>query len=267
MEFCYTEINQYKVTIVLPIGYTKTKRYPTVYMHDGGNGAKQALNYLEHLIVSKQITPFILIGVEPRNRNDDYTPWPADSLLPDTPRLGGHAKAYLTILATEIKPYIDTHYATKPQAADTTIGGCSYGGLVTLFASYYFPDIFGNYILLSASFWFEDLIPFLSGEKLVKEQTVYQKSHIDRTNHKLYGYLGEIEGIYRQGPQQSMVEQSKKAFAILREEGFTTETARFDTCAEGTHDVFFFTKHFLLAIRWLLGTTKGEINEHLLDNR
>ncbi|TPR58264.1 alpha/beta hydrolase [Enterococcus sp. OL5] len=267
MEYHFTEIQTYKVSIVLPRGYHVDQHYPTVYMQDDGNGAKQVLNYIDHLTATGQISPFILVGIAPVNRNDDYTPWPADALLPHTPKLAGKVKEYLTILATEIKPYIDTHYATDPLAVSTTIGGCSYGGLAALFASYYFPEVFGNYILLSASFWFEDVIPYLEGKTIVKDQMVYKKPKIKRSMHKLYGYVGEIEGIYRQGRQQQMTTLSKKAFGLLQEEGFPKEQMRIETCQEGTHDAYFFSAHFLHAIKWLFRRNmKGETYEHLLDN-
>lgn len=33
-------IHDYPVTIVLPTGYDTSKKYATIYMHDGGNAAK-----------------------------------------------------------------------------------------------------------------------------------------------------------------------------------------------------------------------------------
>jgi predicted alpha/beta superfamily hydrolase len=60
-------------------------------------------------------------------------------------------------------------YAANPEPSHTAISGSSLGGLVSTFASYYYPEVFHqyiSYISLSASFWYEDVLRYLQGEKI-----------------------------------------------------------------------------------------------------
>lgn len=245
------KIANYDVSIVLPTDYDETKQYRIIYMHDGGNAAIQAMNYIDHLIITKQIEPIIFIGIEPINRNNDYTPWEAPDLMPNAPRLGGQAKAYLDVVVTQIKPYIDKHYATNPEPSHTAIAGCSYGGLVSVFASYYYPEVFHQYIILSASFWYEDVLRYVQGEEVVRQENSYVKPAVDRQHHQMYLYVGEFEGIYRDSLQKNMVAYTKKAYEEFAKEGYAKDNILFEVHPEGTHDVYFFSPHFIKALRWL----------------
>lgn len=247
------KIDNYQVNIALPSGYHVENNYRTIYMHDGGNGATQVMNYIDHLIISKQIEPVIIVGIIPNNRNDDYTPWEAPSLLPNVPTLGGQAKNYLDTLVNKIKPFIDANYATNPASSHTTISGCSFGGLVSIFASYYYPEVFHHYIILSASFWYDGVLQYMQGEEIIRNGTSYKKPVINRENHHMYLYVGEIEGIYRDTVQKHMVSDTKKACEELMKEGFQPENILFEQHPEGTHDAYFFSMHFLRALQWLYG--------------
>ncbi len=249
----YEKINQYDVSIVLPSGYDPAKQYRTIYMHDGGNGAIQAMNYIDHLIITAQIEPLIIIGIVPIDRNNEYTPWEAPSLMPNTPNLGGQVKNYLDTIVHQIKPYIDTHYATNPAPSYTAIAGCSFGGLASIFASYYYPEVFHQYIVLSASFWYEDVLQYIRGEEVKRQGNTYIKPAVNRQNHHLYLYVGELEGIHRDSIQKNMVEATKKAYQELTKEDYLEGNLLFELNPEGTHDVCFFSQHFIRALRWLYG--------------
>ncbi|MFD2728258.1 alpha/beta hydrolase [Enterococcus camelliae] len=258
MQIETMHLKGYETKIILPSGYHEQYRYPVIYLHDGGNGAIQVLNQIEHLIQSKQIAPIILVGVTPINRNDDYTPWPADAMLPNQPQLGGKAALYLDTLVQTIKPAIDTHFSTNPLPEATTIAGCSFGGLVSFFASYYASEIFGNYIFLSASFWYEHALDYLNGQTFTILEKRYQKPTVVRANQRLFLYVGEIEGIYRQTNQKYMLDYNKKAFELLKNEGFDKKAMKLMTDPEGTHDAYYFAKYFLEALKWLFPSSEKQ---------
>ena len=90
------------------------------------------------------------------------------------------------------------HYATNPEPSYTAISGCSLGGLVSIFASYYYPEVFHQYISLSASFWYEDVLRYLQGEKIERQGNIQIKPTVNRQDHQLYLYVGELEGIYKE---------------------------------------------------------------------
>jgi predicted alpha/beta superfamily hydrolase len=250
------KIHEYHVTIVLPTDYDETKKYPTIYMHDGGNAAKQALNYIDHLIITEKIEPIIIVGIDPIDRNDDYTPWTMAPLFPNQPTPGGKATEYLHTLVHKIKPFIDTTYATNPIPEYTAIAGYSFGGLVSVFASYYYPETFHKYIILSASFWYEDVLRYLQGETITRLENNYQKPAISREKHQMYLYVGALEGIYRDSAQKHMVAYTNQAYNALKKEGFPPSQLLLETHPEGTHDVYFFSPHFISALHWLYGKTE-----------
>lgn len=211
IQYLDEKIANYEVCVILPSSYDQSKKYRTIYMHDGGETAMQAANYIDHLILSGQIEPLIVIGIEPIDRNNDYTPWEAPSLAPHASTFEGQAQIYLHTVVTEIKPYIDAHYATNPEPSHTAISGCSLGGLVSIFASYHYPEVFHQYISLSASFWYEDVLNYLQGEKIERQGNIYIKPTVNRQDHQLYLYVGQLEGIYKETIQQHMVNYTKKA--------------------------------------------------------
>ncbi|HRY16426.1 MAG TPA: alpha/beta hydrolase-fold protein, partial [Candidatus Competibacteraceae bacterium] len=51
---------------------------------------------------------------------------------------------YLRFLAEELKPFIDAHYPTLPDAAHTLVMGSSMGGLISLYALIEYPEVFGG---------------------------------------------------------------------------------------------------------------------------
>ena len=253
MQIKSEKIYDYELSIVLPSGYNTENKYRTIYMHDGGNGGVQVLNYIEHLIISQQIEPFIIVGIVPNDRNNEYTPWEAPSLLPNVPPLGGKAKEYLDDVVNKIKPYIDDNYSTNPAPSHTAISGCSFGGLVSIFASYYYPDVFHHYIILSASFWYDGVLQYIQGEEIIRKNISYKKPIINRENHQMYLYVGKMEGIYRESKQKYMVDFTEKAYKELLQEGFKEDKILLEQHPEGTHDAYFFSMHFLRGLQWLYG--------------
>lgn len=251
MQIHYKTIHEYQVEIILPTGYDERLAYPTLYLQDGGNGASQIRNYLDHLMRSGQLEPLLLIGITPLERMTDYTPWPAPALVPTKPAFKGQAKHYLATLVHEIKPFIDREYATNPAPDKTAIGGASLGGLVSYWASYLYPEIFGTYILLSASYWFPGVMDFASGKIVEHAGKSYQKPRVARNNHRFYCSVGELEGFYHQTVQNQMPRFTREIVTSLQEEGVPAKQIRFDTHPEGTHDAYFFSKFLIQALEWL----------------
>lgn len=126
-------------------------------MHDGQNlfdpatsfagdwGLKGALAW-----ASRRGAEAIVVGIPNRGhaRIDEYTPF-AD------PKVGGGAgEHYLDYIIDRVKPLIDERFRTLPDPAHTGIGGSSLGGLISLYAYFRRPDVFGFTAALSPSLWF-----------------------------------------------------------------------------------------------------------------
>lgn len=165
------------VDIWLPDGYSEKEQYAVLYMHDGQMlfdasttwngqewGADEALG---KLMKEGKIRKTILVSTwNTEDRHAEYFPQkpfeslPAafqDSLINLGRRSGSTplfskkvlSDSYLKFLVTELKPYIDRHYATLPDRANTFIAGSSMGGLISWYALCEYPEVFGGAACLS----------------------------------------------------------------------------------------------------------------------
>ncbi|MFF2885728.1 alpha/beta hydrolase [Paenibacillus sp. NPDC057967] len=230
-----------ELLIYLPPSYHRepNRRFPVAYVQDGGELFEMVSNQLDHLAAQEKLEEILFVGVKPHNRNEEYTPWPAPPLLDSYPPFGGKGRQYVDELADRLKPYIDERYRTKPEAEHTAIIGGSFGGLISLFAGYWRPDVFGRLGILSASFWFEGVMSF------VKEQPALPDSL------RVYMSVGDCEGIYKSNIQRNMVPYSVEASELFLQKGFPAEQLRFELREGGTHDSLYMSEHLLRSLSWL----------------
>lgn len=229
-----------ELTLYLPPSYHHSDRcYPVAYVQDGGDSFMDCLNYLEHLFKDGRLGELILVGIATENRNDEYTPWPAKSLLEGRPPFGGRGREYVDEVADRIKPYIDERYRTLPEAEHTGIIGASFGGLISMFAGYWRPDTFGRIGMLSASLWYEGVMEFIRGhEKLPPGLRVYMS-------------VGQYEGAYKQGIQQFMTPSNLEAYRIWTGKEGADSRVKLHVDPDGTHDPIFMSRRFPDAVSWL----------------
>jgi predicted alpha/beta superfamily hydrolase len=150
--------NRRAVDVYLPASYSGARsRYPVVYMQDGQNLSDPATAFagtweleatLERL--AQRGMEAIVVGVHHAGveRLVEYSPFP------DRRHGGGDADAYLAFLAQSLKPRIDRTFRTRPERDATVILGSSMGGLVSLYAYFRYPSIFGRAGVMSPSIWF-----------------------------------------------------------------------------------------------------------------
>ncbi|RKR84458.1 putative alpha/beta superfamily hydrolase [Mucilaginibacter gracilis] len=164
------------VDVWLPEGYTKSKKYAVLYMHDGQMlfdstttwnhqewGADEAMC---KLIASNQIKNCIVVAIwNTTQRHPEYFPQkPFYSMTnadqqrmldigkeKGTPLMGKGPVSdnYLKFLVLELKPYIDSHFSTRTDRQNTFIAGSSMGGLISMYAICEYPDVFGGAACLS----------------------------------------------------------------------------------------------------------------------
>lgn len=148
--------------LYLPAEYESGRRYPVVYIN-GTDELQDIVDILEPHF-EKECVSFIIVNTETVNWNDDLTPWPAPALTKKTGAFGGQADAYLDVLVSAIKPYIDHHFNTKPEPEDTTLMGYSLGGLTALYALYKY-GVFGKIGSLSGSLWYDNWLDFMASHQ------------------------------------------------------------------------------------------------------
>jgi predicted alpha/beta superfamily hydrolase len=149
-----------RVWVYLPPGYSDTDdRYPVLYMHDGQNLFDQATSFAgewrvdeaaEQLIGAGEIEPVIIVGIDNGGaaRCFEYTPF-FDPILACSG--GGHG--YLEQVRDVLLPEIDARYRTRTGPAYTFMSGSSLGGLISTYAAYAFPDVWGRVASVSPAYW------------------------------------------------------------------------------------------------------------------
>lgn len=130
------------------------------------------------------------------------------------------ADAYVRLLATELKPFVDAHYRTRAGKDDTVVMGSSMGGLISLYALCSYPEVFGaagclsthwvittNYAAFPAQF-----APGASGDAQVEMMAAAYRDWLRERlpaagKHRLYFDHGTqgLDGLY--GPHQSKVDE------------------------------------------------------------
>lgn len=156
------------------------KRYPVLYVLDGDNHFSLIAEYCRYLSRwdVNVIPEMIIVGIPNTNRTRDLTP--TNSIIdydgkPDTSsnsrfKSSGGGNNFLQFIGTELIPYVDAHYKTQPFKI---FSGHSFGGITTINCLLTQPDMFGAYIAISPSLWWDKgYLLSLADEKLKNDRVV-----------------------------------------------------------------------------------------------
>jgi len=92
---------------------------------------------------------------------------------------------YLKFIVEELKPYIDTTYATKSGRDDTFIGGSSMGGLMSMYAMCEYPEVFAGAACVSTH-W-SGMNPTAYKNPIAKSIFSYMEANLPSpSDHKFY---------------------------------------------------------------------------------
>ena len=153
-----------RIAALLPHNYDQTeKRYPVLYLQDGQNlfddyapfgswGLDKKLAALSEIGLGDVIV--VAIDHAEEDRIEEFTP-------SQVTKLGkGDGKKYVRFLADTLKPYVDKHFRTLPDQANTGIGGSSMGGLISIYAGFMYPEVYSKLMVFSPSLWVAPNIRF-----------------------------------------------------------------------------------------------------------
>ncbi|EJL47943.1 putative hydrolase of alpha/beta superfamily [Brevibacillus sp. CF112] len=227
-----------------PDGYADSdQRYPVVYLQDSGDliepNDSDTLLKVRELTAKGELPGMIFVGVASFDRNDEYTPFVSPNVFEPGKMFGGNASVYARFLANELKPYIDSKLRTLPDREHTGIMGFSFGGLISVYTAFAYPDFFGRIGSFSGSFWFPGIIEWL------------EQLPIRQTGQRLYMNLGHAEGAGRTNGQQWMVPNSKKVYELLLQNGFTESTVRQVIYESEYHSFDLGVQYVPEALQWL----------------
>jgi enterochelin esterase-like enzyme len=134
--------NTRDVWVYTPPGYSKTAPpYGLLLVFDGDTYIKVVPTpvTLDNLIADQRVPPLVavMIGNAPHARSSE---------LPCNP-------AFAEFLSAELVPWLHRLYNVTSDPRQVTIGGSSYGGLAATYAAYRHPEVFGNVLSQSGSYW------------------------------------------------------------------------------------------------------------------
>lgn len=229
-----------RIAALLPHDYYENDvRYPVLYLQDGQNlfddhapFGSWELDKRLAFMAEHGLGKFIVIAIDhaEEERIAEFTP-----TLP-TSRLGsGDGKKYARFLAETLKPYIDTHFRTRPEREFTGIGGSSMGGLISIYAAKQHPEVYSRLLLFSPSFWVTPRLPI----RFVDEATefagkIYTYGGGDETE-MLVGRLTEFHEKLIQASQNRALESRLSVNPI------------------GKHTESEWSREFPIAASWLFG--------------
>ncbi len=149
--------NRRDVDVYLPASYASGVPYPVVYMNDGQNLSDPAAAFAGTWDLDATLDRLAWRGIEAivvgvhhagRERLSEYSPFR------DARHGGGDADDYLEFLVDTVKPRIDRMFNTRRDRDATAIVGSSMGGLLSLYAFFRYPSVFGRAGIMSPSLWF-----------------------------------------------------------------------------------------------------------------
>ncbi len=213
--------NTRDVLVFTPASYRRSeKRYPVIYMHDGQNLFDASTSFAGDWGMGDAVAwaarrgfEAIVVGIPNmgNHRLDEYSPFVQEGLG------GGDGDRYLDFLVDTVKPLVDREFRTLPDAAHTGIAGSSMGALITQYAFFKRPDVFGFAAALSPAFWFGDakILDFVR--------------RAPRSDGRLYLDIGLREG-------ERSVDLARRMRDVLVEKGYKPgERLRWVEDATGVH--------------------------------
>jgi len=124
-----------RVDVYTPINYDATapKPYKLLVLFEGSGNA----DLLDNLAMQKRIPPVVMVVPHFIDRN-------AECACSET---------FADFVADELLPWVRDHYHVTTAADETIIGGFSFSGLAAAFCAFRHPDMFGNVLTMSGSYW------------------------------------------------------------------------------------------------------------------
>jgi len=171
------------VTLYLPARFRRTRRYPLLLVHDGGDflaygGMKTVLDNLFH---RNDVAEMLVAFLRPGERLLEYADHP------------GHTK----FLVEELVPRLERDWPLVGDPAERGLMGASFGAVASLAAAVRHPGYFGRLLLLSGSFAFTDIGPSRRGpafEPVVNFVNAFRQRPT-RVSERLFMSCGTYESL------------------------------------------------------------------------
>ncbi len=246
-----------RIWIYLPEDYqTSGKRYPVLYMQDGQHVFDEAtsqgrigpIEWGVDEVIDAATDKCIVVAINHQTDYKDRLPEYYFRPNEQNPEIEG--PRYLAFIAETLKPYIDTHYRTLPDKANTGLAGSSMGGLITLYGGLAYPDVFGTLGVFSPSIWLD----FGNIENELTSLTNIANIHTQR----YYFYAGMSEN--RRKPDNTFVhmhDDVQRAIGLLRQAA--NPEIELAAREDGRHGALYWREAFPAFYAWFIENTKNVV--------
>jgi len=137
--------NERKAWVYTPPGYnTSGSPYALMVIFDGFAYTLLVPTpiILDNLLAKGLMQPIVAVVL------DNPTPTSRNYEMPCNPK-------FAAFLANEVVPWMRENYHVTKESSQTVVAGSSYGGLAATYAGFSHPEVFGNVISQSGSFWWK----------------------------------------------------------------------------------------------------------------
>lgn len=194
----------YQIKVGLPEDYfSSSEKFATIYVLDGEENFEFVANRCKEIAASFQTQNVVVVSIGyGQDRSIDYTPTKVSSMT------GGGAQ-FLDFIKNQLVPAIESGYSVATSRNSRVILGHSYGGLFGACALTVDNDLFGNYLLLSPSIWYDNEVALL----LEKE---FRNINQDKKQLVFMG-IGEMENAGRmQAPFEAFYQTLRDNYSQIK---------------------------------------------------
>lgn len=199
-----TNGSTYHITVGLPEDYfSATEKYATIYVLDGEENFEFVANRCQEIANNTQTQNVVVVSIGyGQDRSIDYTPTKVSSVT------GGGAE-FLAFIKTQLIPAMEMGFNVDTTRNSRVILGHSYGGLFGACVLAVDNNLFGNYLLLSPSIWFDNEVA-LQLEKLNRANNL-------RNSQLVFMGIGEMENAGRmQAPFEAFYQTLRDNYTNIR---------------------------------------------------
>jgi enterochelin esterase-like enzyme len=199
------------VRLYLPARFRRSRRYPLLIVHDGGDFRRYASlqTVLDNLIDRLEIAPMIVALLDPLDRFAEYR--------------GGETHA--TFVVEELLPRLERDLPLLERSAGRGLMGASLGAVASLATAWRYPGVFGNLLLQSGSFAFSDIGPHRRDpvfDPVVAFMNTY-RANPGRPADRLYLSCGVYE---------SLIYENRSMVPLFQDQGLQV---RYEEARDGHH--------------------------------
>ncbi|RIK44879.1 MAG: enterochelin esterase [Chloroflexi bacterium] len=237
--------NERDVWLYLPPGYDPAAEpYGLLLLFDGAEAryVLDAPGTLDALLAAGRIPPLVALMVSQVNRNDE---------LPPNDR-------WVQFLADELLPWLHGRAHVSRDPARRIVSGLSYGGLCSAWCGLQRPDLFGNVLSQSGSFWwkpdpFERDNPAVPGDAFEYEWLTGRYIAAPQLPLRFYLDVGTLEGL-RLGNSITHLHANRHMRDVLRLKGYEVHYQEY----AGGHDYLWWRSTLADGLLALVGREPGE---------